>query len=83
MKLHLQCALGCMAMVACAAAETVSVTLQFTPDDCVFTRTPAGIQLTLRDGVLPPGPAGAPWLPARDVMILVPSGARVTAPTAT
>ncbi|GEM_PF-2217696 len=68
-----------LTLAAALRAEDVSVTLPFTPDDCAFTHTPAGIQLTLRAGVLPPGPAGEPWLPARDVMILVPSGARVTA----
>ncbi len=79
MKTRTLIALGCAALVTCAAAENVTVTVRFTPDDCAFTRTPAGIQLTLRGGLLPPGPAGEPWLPARNVMILVPCGARVTA----
>ncbi len=68
--------------VVAAQAGQVTVGFTFTPDQ-VSMQTVQGMQkLHLADGVLPADPAGTPWLPARYVNVLIPSGAKVLSVTA-
>lgn len=69
-------ALGTLASVP-AVAEQVSVGVDFPPEDVLFHATAAGTVVRLRDGLLADDTPGTPWLPGRDVTLLVPADAQV------
>lgn len=60
----------------------ICMTFRFDPADLSFSRHEGYDVVDLREGCLPEGEAGAPWLPVRLVNIQVPAGAVVTAVTA-
>ncbi len=58
-------------------AAEVTVTFEFRDDQVSFHPVDGYEKVLLQDGVLPEDPPGAPWLPAKYVNILIPSGAKV------
>ncbi|MBU1908846.1 MAG: hypothetical protein KJ726_02235, partial [Verrucomicrobia bacterium] len=64
-----------------ATAGEVTVNFTFTADDVTVENVDGYQRLRLAEGLLPHDTPGTPWLPARTVNILIPSGAEVTSMT--
>ena len=61
-----------------ARAGEVSLTFSFDPNDVTYAVQGAYEKVHLAEAVLPGDPPGTPWLPAKYVNVLIPSGATVT-----
>ncbi|WP_300670964.1 C25 family cysteine peptidase [Desulfoluna sp.] len=55
-----------------------TVECSFVPGDVNFTEESGFMTVDLKDGVMPQDAPGTPWLPARYINLMIPSGAQVT-----
>jgi hypothetical protein len=72
-----------LAHAVAGGAAPLTINLDFAPTDLVFSAAAGGTLVELRDGTLLPGEPGEPWLPARDINVLVPRGVSVRSIAAT
>ena len=75
------CALGLTALLFAGPSALyggeVTLRFQWHADQLEYQTLNGFERVSLRDGVLPEDPPGTPWLPARFVNVLLPSGAQV------